>query len=92
MALLDTLLPSELLGFFVELLETESEEKLWDMYLATLLMSDLSFEGFKSKLTKGKSKKLKEPEYTDEELYAKAENILKMTNFKEVSSIDNLGV
>lgn len=87
MALLETIRPDELLDFFVELAEIEQEEVLWELYIPTLsnpFNESKSFEEFKQSagLSKPKSKTLSKEE--EEKAIAKAESILKITEFVEL--------
>lgn len=87
MALLETIRPDELLDFFVELAEIEQEEILWELYVPTLsnpFSGGKSFEEFKASagLAKPKSKTLSKEE--EAKAIAKAESILKITEFVEI--------
>lgn len=87
MALLETIRPDELLDFFIELAEIEQEEILWELYVPTLsnpFSGSKSFEEFKASagLAKPKSKTLSKEE--EAKAIAKAESILKITEFVEI--------
>lgn len=74
-------LDNSLLDFFIYLLETESDERLWDLWVSS--DKTLSFDDFKNKIVKNKSNVRMTVE-EEQEALEKAENILKLNNFREL--------
>lgn len=68
---------NELFPEFIDnMLEQESEDRLWEMYLATALMQEKSFEEWKAGITAKQEKQEPIEEYAPEEAVARAEEIL----------------
>ncbi|MCM1304567.1 MAG: hypothetical protein NC305_13295 [Lachnospiraceae bacterium] len=66
-----------LLAEFIEnLLCQVEEDQLWELYLATALMQDRSFEEWKTGITTNQEKPQPVEEYTPGEAVARAEGIL----------------
>lgn len=80
MGLLETLNPNELLGFFIELTKTETEEKQWEVWLHKV--DSIGFDEFKKKTMQQAKQKLSSVD--EKTAIKKANNILKIKNFKEV--------
>ena len=80
MGLLETLNPNELLGFFIELTKTETEEKQWEVWLHKV--DSIGFDEFKKKTMQQSKQKLSSVD--EKTAIKKANNILKIKNFKEV--------
>lgn len=62
--------------FIDNMLEQENENRLWEIYLATALMQDKSFEEWKAGITADQEKQQPIEEYAPEEAVARAEAIL----------------
>lgn len=80
MGLLETLNPNELLGFFVELTKTETEEKQWAVWLHKPI--NLDFDEFKKKTLQKSRQKLSTVD--ERAAIEKANNILQIKDFREV--------
>lgn len=92
MALLDTLEPSELLGFLTDLAQIERDETLWELYIPTIsnpFIESVSFDEFK-KMDR-RSQANQEENITEDEVIRRAENILNMNSFVEVKDLNKLG-
>lgn len=76
----DYTLGNSLLDFFIYLLKEETAEKQWEVWLHKPF--NIGFDEFKKKLSQQAKQKIS----SDDEKIAieKANNILKMKNFKEV--------
>ncbi|MCM1057734.1 MAG: hypothetical protein NC517_09015 [Firmicutes bacterium] len=78
-SLLDEMIQNDLLPEFIDhMIRQTDEDRLWEMYLATAVMQDKSFEDWKAGITTNRNREEQEPvtEYTPEEAVKRAEGIL----------------
>lgn len=83
-ALLATYEVGDLIGFFGHIFESQSEEKLWEVWVNKDI--ELSFEDFKKKSLK-KSNTITITKQEEEEAISKAEQILQIKEFVEVGEV-----
>lgn len=62
--------------FIDNMLQQENEDRLWEMYLATALVQDKTFQEWKAGITAGKENQEPAGECTPEETVSRAEAIL----------------
>ncbi len=75
--ILDEMIQNELLPEFIDnMIRQTDEDKRWELYLATALMQDKSFEDWKAAITTNREEQEPLTKCTPEEAIVRAEGIL----------------